>query len=368
MATKEQIKGKSTGEGVLKYFQNISAERKNGIFVLRTKEGKEIQVLFFDGKIVYAESDVKNRDKAILRFLVESGVIDKKIKTKILKRKEKARGLSIVTLLLEEKPGAEDEIGKCLRTRTHEILIEILMAEEITFEFIEKGKAEIGFNPKVYRPMNTDSTIFEAARIVDELKNALESSKVFQNIPALIETPDKEILRTLRVPEEFIEYIDGKSAIIEIARKAKVTVYEAINYISELLKNGVAEIEGVKEFPLEEEGDKKRDIIKLALKNFVAFFTIGLLGMSLYATFISQNMKKEKIKLLDPIEEIKIQKQIIKIKTVIEAYKMMEGKYPESILSTAEKGLIEKKDLTFPINRLYYYKRSDDGTYYELGL
>jgi hypothetical protein len=93
-----------------------------------------------------------------------------------------------------------------------------------------------------------------------------------------------------------------------------------------------------------------------------------LLGILVYATFISQNIKNEKIKLFDPIEEIKIQKQIIKIKTAIEAYKIMEGKYPDSLLSTIEKGLIEKKDLTFPINRLYYYKKSDDGTQYELGL
>lgn len=367
MAIKEQIRGKSSGEGVLKYFQNISADRKNGIFILKTEEGKEVQILFFDGKIIYAESDVKNRDTAILTFLVETGIIDKKTMKKILEKKEKAKGLSTISILLKEKPGAEDEIGQTLRTRTYEILVELLMAQEVDFEFIEKGKGEIGFNPKVYRPMNTDSLIFEAARIVDELKNVIDSAKIPESIPSLREELDKETVKKLRITEEFIKHIDGNSAIIEIARKAKVTVYEAMVSISELLKNGLVEIEGVKEIQYEEEKYKRLKIIKWAFKNIFAFLIIGFLGFFIYATFLFESSKeKEKIKY--QVEDIRVQKQILKIKTALEAYKMLEGRYPESLSLLLDKELLEKKDLTFPINRLYYYKRAEDDTYYELGL
>ncbi len=366
MAIKEQIKGKSTGEGVLKYFQNISADRKNGIFVLKTKEGKEIQILFYDGKIIYAESDVKNRDRAILTYLSECGIIDKKVKTKILKKKEKSKGVSIISLLIEEKPGTEDEMGQALRARTQEILIELLMSEEVSFEFIEKGKGEIGFNPKIYRPMNTDSIIFDAARIIDELKNALEPAKVYENIPSLSGTIDVETAKKLRIPWEFIEYIDGKSAIIEIARKSRKPVYETMIYISELSKNELVEIERSKELRSEEERDKRWEIIKLSFKNIIAFLFIGFTGVFLYG--LTSSNSKEKIKIFDPFEVIKVEKQKLKIKTAIESYKTLEGRYPDSLLLLVEKGLLEKKDLTFPINRLYYYKKSEDDTYYELGL
>jgi hypothetical protein len=367
MVTKEQIKGKSTGEGIWKYFQNISAERKNGIFVLKTKEGKEIQILFFDGKIVYAESDVKNRDRAILTFLVECGIIDNETKSKILKRKEKAKGLSIISLLLEEKPGMEGEIAKCLKTRTFEIIIELLMSQEINFEFVEKGKGEIGFNPKIFRPTIPDSIIFDATRIIDELKNISEEAKVPRHIPVLTGSVDENTLERLRIDEkELIKYIDGKNAIIEIARKAKISVYEAMIYISELLRNGLAEIEGVKEFPAEEEEEKKRDVIKLGFKNLNAILIILALLIFYSASFFYP--KKEKIKVLDSLQEAQVQKQMVKIQTALEAYRTMEGKYPDSLLSLSEKGIIDRKDLTFPINRLYYYKNGENGTYYELGL
>jgi len=367
MVTKEQIKGKSTGEGVLKYFQNIAAERKNGIFVLKTKEGKEIQILFFDGKIVYAESDVKNRDRAILGFLVECGIIDTETKTRILKRKEKAKGLSIISLLLEEKPGMEGEIGRALKSRTFEIIIELLLSQEISFEFVEKGKGEIGFNPKVFRPMTIDSILLEGVRIVDELKNALEEAKICEHIPVLTEPIDKMALKSMRIKEEeFINYIDGKNAIIEIARLTRIPVYQAMIYVSELLKNGFAEIKEMKELPVEEEEEEKRNIIKLGFKNLSTILITATLLIFYFSSILYP--KKEKIEVPDPTQEVKIQKQLVKIKTALEAYRMMEGKYPESILALPEKVLVDKKDLTFPVNRLYYYKNDENGTYYELGL
>lgn len=367
MAIKEEIKGRASGLGVVKYFQNISADRKNGIFILKTEKGTEVQILFYDGKIVHAESDVRNRDEAILNFLIQSGVIDKKIKGKILKKKAKKKAMSVVSILLEEKPDSEESIRKALKARTDEILSEVLLADELTFDFVEKGKSEIGFNPKVYRPVNTDSLIFELARVVDEWKGAVENAKVKEGVPLLLEAVDESTAKKLRIPPDFIHYIDGKRAIIEIARISKTSLYEAAIHISELVKHGLAEIITAKKIKMEGEGEGWREKAVKIFQNATAVIILLFAGAFVYSAFHKRGAHEAVVRSpQEYIKEMAVEKQMMKIKTAIEVYRLLHGEYPETLHLLVEKGLLKEEDLTFPLKRGYYYRRNEDKRSYEL--
>ncbi len=363
---RERLKGISDGMGLATHFQNISQSRKNGIFVLKTDE-KEVQILFFDGKLIYAESDVKNRDEAISSFLIESRVIDSKTKKKLLKRKREKGKVSILSVLLEEKPDAEEEVRKALRARTQEILCEVIMADRVQFEFIEKSRTEIGFNSKIFRPIGIESIVFDIFKIIDEYKSAQEETKNFNAVPLLQGDFDEVMAETTGVPLWLKDYIDGESSILEIARASKITIYEAIYYISRLLKSGIIVLEKTKEPILDEERGTR--IFRALLRHIWTYIFLLLLAGISYLGVISNYFKEETVVIIssDPIDEIATQKQLLKIKTALEAFRILENKYPQSLELLTKGGFIEKKDLTFPSNKIYYYKLHEDGKGYELG-
>ena len=129
-----KIAGIGSPQELATYLQIVSSNRMNGIFLIAC-EGRQYQLLFYDGRLIYAEPEPERRDEALLEFLIEAKIIKKDEKEDMLKEKKKRR-VSLVTAVVDRK-GEIERIRKAMYARTSEAIFEITQSPQVKFEFVE---------------------------------------------------------------------------------------------------------------------------------------------------------------------------------------------------------------------------------------
>jgi hypothetical protein len=327
------LEGSLKDFGLADILQLIFFHRKTGVLTIEGKMDK-IRLLFTEGNIVGAESKRRIEANRLGKVLVKKGLLEEKDLQSLLDEQRRSN-VKLGNILVRKGFVKKEDIEEILIGQIKETVIQIFGWKDGTYEFTPQV---ITVDKDISISIDTQHLLMEGLRIVDEW--SLIEGKITLDTVFIKKTEEVEDLTDEE--KDIFSLVDGEndvSTIIDITGKDDFMVSKTLVY---LMEKGVIELKEdlsvVVEAPLIE---KKKPITGYNILPALIIFVSLIISFS--TVFLSTN---------DIIfKRFSASKAIDNLRFKIEAYKLENGSYPESL------DLISKK--SDPWGNPYVYEQND---------
>jgi hypothetical protein len=328
------LEGSIEDFGLADILQLLYFQKKTGLLNVEGRLGR-IKVYFHSGNIVAAESKKKLEDKRLGKILVKKGYISEEQLHETLEQKKSSKE-KIGAILINRGLVSKENIQEIIINQLTEIVVQLFNWKKGSYEFKPQ---RIQIDKDLEISVDTQHLLMDGLRIVDEL--SVIEGKV--NLDTVFKRTRKKGLDLSSEEETILGHIDGEndvSAVIEISGEDD---FEVSKTLVSLLEKGAIELLEQKEFVVDtktRERGLKIPMIAIAT-NFILIISFFI---SLSPLFIQK----------DNMNIIKAEKDLQKIRLVVEMEKFSMGSFPESLQSV----ITINND---PWNNKYSYRLTESG-------
>jgi hypothetical protein len=339
------MKGELGTFSVAEILQLIGMQEKSGVLRVRSK-GKSAVLFFEAGKVVSARDRRQGATDPFLFYLQENGAIGLEQLNQVIEAKQKDGGDTLeilLTLGIVDRTALADQLSAYAR----ETLENMVKWETGTYEFAASSD---GMPEKtIAAPMRLEPILMEALRRkdeVEEIRRFLPSfdttiKVVEQNIEDLhFETQDAAIL-TL---------VDGKRTIDEIIEDSAADEVETLDILERLFALGVISI-------AEPHQQQALTRILSPLWSVAIIAAILALGVVLRFTVLAHDtMGMFPVSMLrGGVEQFIDSREIENIRFALDAYRIINGMYPQRLADLVSAGLLESHQIKNGRGQTYAY-------------
>ncbi len=226
--------------GVKEIFQRIHQQSKTGILTIHSGE-ETITVSFQEGKIVAANSSVKNPNDRIGNILVRTKMVDAESLKAAINEKEESLD-RIGQILLKKKVITKEVLQKALQVQVLQIIKRLFSVEDGFYHF--KPEEKVHYDEENMHPISIDKIIsvgVEKAPVLEELSGKMPSADdVYEKTYSLDDEEANLIIDELDDEnKDVLKYIDGWTTIKSILEKYQDRKLEVLKIITELEQKGL---------------------------------------------------------------------------------------------------------------------------------
>ncbi len=206
---------------VVDLLQWIAVARKTGTLVVR---GEWRRRIFFDrGDVTLVASD--NVRERLGYYLVGWGYLTDAQLDALLGEQQEC-GKMLGDLLVERGIVPRDELVRMLRVRAEELIVNLILAAEGDFRFIDQA---IPSRASLDVRFSVEQLLFEAARRADELRRLREVVPSGRVVPRLRDPSFRE--RLDGEDQRLVDLMDGVRSVEEIALAARVAEFTVASLV-----------------------------------------------------------------------------------------------------------------------------------------
>lgn len=307
------LEGSIEDFGLADILQLLYFQKKTGLLNVEGRLGR-IKIYFHSGNIVAAESKKKLEDKRLGKILVKKGYITEEQLIDALEQKKTSKE-KIGSILINRGFVSKEHIQEIISTQLTEIVVQLFNWKKGSYDF-KPQKIQIDKDLDI--KVDTQHLLMDGLRIVDEL-SVIEGKVTLDTV--FKETNKKGIDLS---PDEgkIMEQVDGENDVSAIIEISGLDDFEVSKTLVSLLEKGAIEPVEQKEFVVKTKR-KERGLRIPVLSITTNFILVISFIISLSPFFINRNN----------IRIIRAEKELQKIKLVVEVERFSRGSYPESLRS-----------------------------------
>jgi hypothetical protein len=331
---------------VAEILQMIGMQEKSG--VLRIKSRGKSAVLFFEsGKVISARDRRQGSRDPFLFYLQEHGEIGIEELNKINETRQNEGG-DPVEILINEKIIDQKRLGMLLSQYAVNTLDGVVKWETGTFEFAIS--ADSLPEKTIVRPMRLEPILMEALRRKDEVEEIRRFLPSFDT-SIKIAIPNIDELPLEDQDAAVLSLIDGRKSIDEIIDESDTDEVETLDILERLFALGIVAI-------AEKETDKIGPSLALpALRSLLVAAVIVVAASILRFTVLGPKTPGHGAvgELRTSAGEFVDLREVQNVGFALDAYRFINGRYPDSLLDLVTGGLIEAKQIRNRYGDVYAY-------------
>ena len=339
------MKGELGTFSVAEILQLIGMQEKSGVLRVRSK-GKAA-VLFFDsGKVVSARDRRQGTRDPFLFYLQENGAIGLKQLNQVIEAKQ-SEGGDTIEILLNLGIVDQNELANLLSEYSRQTLQNMVKWETGTYEFAASTDGMPEKN--IAKPLRLEPILMEALRRKDEVEEIRRFLPSFDTTIGVAEL-NLEDLHLETQDAAILTLVDGRRTIEEIIEESTSDEVETLDILERLFALGVVSIT---EMPQRE--TKAR--ILSPLRSVAVTAGIIIVGAVLRFTILAPDTPGAfpVNKLRGGIQEFIDSREIENTHMALNAYKFVNGTYPETLEDLVTAGLLGPDQIKSGQDRTYTY-------------
>ena len=387
------LKGTLKDFGIAEILQLIGQQAKSGVLHLESRDDV-IHIAIADGSVVRAESAGRKTRERLGNMLVRADLISKEeLEYALDLQKKSLRRLG--DILVEQRFVSKDELREMTALQTTETIYRLFHWKSGTYEF-EPGDVE--WDRETVSPLRAESVLMEGFRQVDEWP--LVRKKIFSTAITFDRLKPLEAERTgSRAVEASADEVDA--AFEGLGEKKKGGEFASIG------KNERRAYElAVPGRPVEKIVDLSRLGEFETCKSLLALVNLGFLAalppaksraaaaVGAYALDWQARIRRGTTRVAATVaiaaalasiaywadrrglaasggayvgdnaaQRFLARYQLERLRGALEVYRLERGDYPERLPQLVEAGLATARDLSYPWQQEYYYRRKPEGRF-----
>lgn len=334
-------------EGTLQDFalvdilQLVGMQRKTGTLSLNRRD-ETITVLLQDGMVVWASPESAVFEKTLGRILVRRGQISSE-RWEEARQLHTRKGHSLIPFLGAGQWVSPQDLERVVQREVLETLYRVLRWREGKYTFV--SQTEVDLSKGQISPVGTETVLLEAVRQMDEWP------LVEQRLPS----PDLVVRRKGRLvdrekvaPEalEVLELVDGTRTAREIAELCDFGEFDAYKSITDLVGNGVLELDRVAESAAGVRVPKIRARVSLRLPSWLSAAMLGVVLMGTlflrysfgYDPFYLRSSSSPSPQAAIQAWKLNVAKS--EIPRALDLYLLLHRRYPDNLTQLRDAGLL----------------------------
>jgi prepilin-type processing-associated H-X9-DG protein len=356
--------------GIADILQLIGQQTKSGTLLLKSGDD-EVNVLFVDGNVVFANEKSRNKADLLGSMLLRAELVtEEKLEEALTEQQRSLKRLGDV--LLAQGAVTEPVLAQVMRLQTTETLYKLFRWKKGTYEFTQEevDPSRGGGFP----PIRAESILLEGFRRMDEWpavrKKMPWPDAVLEKLKELDgaapsgdgdEGAERENLRIV-----YRLGLEGRTVqkISDLSRLGEFETYKALNELCEqgYLKlvppprGPVARVRG-----LADEGRRLATagaMLRIGLS--LAFFLTTLLVLHALAPALGARRIESHAR-RGAAARLVARDQLLRLESALELYRVEHGEYPASLSSLVEAEMVAPQDLQYPFREPYHYRRTQQG-------
>jgi hypothetical protein len=384
------LKGTLKDFGIAEILQLIGQQAKSGILHLEARDDV-IHIAIADGSVVRAESAGRKTKERLGTMLVRADLISKEELAYVLDLQKKSlRRLG--DILVEQGLVSKEDLREMTALQTTETIYRLFHWKSGTYEF-EPGDVE--WDRDTVTPLRAESVLMEGFRQVDEWplvrKRISSTAMTFERLKPL----EPERARAERGGEDVDAAFDGLGEGKKTGEFAKVgrnerRLYElaipgrTVERIVDLSRLGEFETckallgllnlgylaarpppksraaAAVGAYAADWQGRLRRGAARVAATVAIA---AALAGIAYWADRRGLAERSGASVGDNSAQRFLARYQLERLRGALEVYRLERGEYPERLPQLVEAGLASARDLTYPWEQPYYYRRKPEGRF-----
>lgn len=344
--------------GIAEILQLIGTQKKTGVLTLEDEQHRA-EIYFFEGMVVGAcggTMGVSLEDR-----LVKSGLITEEQRAEA-DRKVKETLKPFTAVLLTDNLISPRELREVIALHISEIVYETFGWKSGTYAFEQKF---IQWDRHLVTPMSAESLMMDGLRIVDE------SPAVMKAIPSMTEIyapVDKNLLHNKTLgpeTEAVLNLLDGQRTVQDVILRSRLPRFDVLKHLAMLLNRGIiapiAQSSLLSEVPGLSKTVKKGNSTQITvyvLMVVTVLVALWQLGRAIIKT-IAPYSPREGAGQFAPALMGEI--QLGRIRNAVETYTLINGRYPPTLESLVEAGLIRSDEVKDFKKNNYRYKVTSKG-------
>jgi hypothetical protein len=387
------LKGTLKDFGIAEIFQLIGHQAKSGVLHLKSKED-EIHIFFADGCVVRAEFAGRKSREKLGNLLVRAAIINEgQLQEALDTQKRTLKRLG--DILVQMKFVEIEVLREMTALQTTETIYKLFHWKTGTYEF-EPGAVE--YDRESVNPLRSESVLMEGFRQVDEwpvIKRKITSTGMtferLRTIPPpqgfepagaggaftrekseMVEISKGEFANLGSKERKVYALADEGATVETIIDLSRLGEFETCKSLLNLINLGVLKgIAASKMSPAAQVGAFARDwqgAVKRTLVN--AAVTISIATLLAGVLFYVSDRGLAAALSGDPGggvfrdnsgQRFLSRSQVARLGGALEVFRLEKGEYPEKLEALVEAGLVGQRDLQYPFDTAYYYRRRAEG-------
>ncbi len=368
------LKGTLKDFGIAEILQLIGQQMKSGYLHLESRD-EEIHIALSEGSVVRAEAVGRKATERLGAMLVRAEVISQPELDEALNvQRRSLRRLG--DILVEQGTVSREDLREITHLQTTETIYRLFSWKSGTYEF-EPGGVE--WDKETATPLRAESVLMEGFRRVDEwpivrkrIPSLLASFERKKPLPEASEAGGEEEgeFATVGVNERRVYLLanPGRTAekIIALSRLGEFETCKALanlvnrGYLTLIAPAGRARAVGA--YAL---GWKAR--LRAGAFRIVSTVVIAA-ALAVLATWVDERALAasgpDGVAVQDDAPRRLLSRHAIeRLRAALETYRMERGEYPAGLSVLVESGLVAPRELRFPWEGDYYYRRTPEGQF-----
>jgi hypothetical protein len=352
-------------EGTLQDFalvdilQLVGMQRKTGTLTL-TRKDETVSVLLQDGMVVWASAGDEAFEKTLGRILVRRGYVTSQ-------RWEEARQLRsrknqpLVPFLTSGQWAPPQDLERVVQRQVLETLYRALRWREGRYTFVSQSQADTSQGQ--IPPVGTETILLEAVRQMDEwplVEQRLPSPDLVVRRKGRLVDRDKVAPESLDV----LELVDGTRTAREIAELCDFGEFDTYKSITDLVANGVIDLERRAETAEGVRLPKARLRVPLRLPPWLSAAALGAVTLAAllfqfslgYDPFYLRSSRSPRTQ--SAIQSLKLNVARWELPQALDRYLLVRGGYPDHLSQLQAEGLLSD-EVQDPWGRPWVYERQE---------
>ncbi|MDH7499501.1 MAG: DUF4388 domain-containing protein, partial [candidate division NC10 bacterium] len=227
-------------------FQLIGMQSKTGVLVLEAEQQK-VRVFFSEGKIVWADDNLRDPEARVGILLTSTGRLEKEKLEEALSRQRETKG-RLGSILLHMGCLSEAELEEALERQVSETAFQVFRWKEGRYRFTSQRSLEI--QERLARPLAVENLLLEAMRILDEWPLIEKELPSLDSLLVQAPAGRGEINREKLTEEErrVLGLVDGVKSLRGVMEVSPLGELDTCKILAGFLRSGVLE---AKESPRE---------------------------------------------------------------------------------------------------------------------
>jgi len=352
--------------GIADVFQLIGQQRKTGLLALRTR-GAEATLVFDKGSVVTAVPAADGDVEALGDKLVRCGLIRREQAQEIASA-ARASAEAPARLAVERGGLSVDEVERVEDLLTRDTVFEVLRWSQGTFDFRAR---DVTHHRDPETLLGAEQILMDGLRMLDEWRSFADSlpadTIVFAragHFEAFRQHAGERSPAELDRAERLFALIDGRVSARRAIDLSQLGTFDGTRLLAEFVEAGLikqARGDRPARVPRTGRGGTRLGLLRRGVSTLVP---LALLAIAVGAvqtrpvTPAPENAFPIERSTLADIEEAH---QTRRLRRGMDAYRMMEGRWPDSLAELVRAGVVDSEALAAPAGRPYYSLRLSEG-------